>query len=179
MLSLSARDYIRTGDVYKFLLLLRFFEGLERISEWVSMNSWILDFLDLPVRDTLTDRDNVVIPLPGQNNDAKDVQRKMNVYLQSGKEHDFRSVLSAIVIIAKTRLRRSANLIEELEGLIENEGANLLVSVETEVFVKDIYSVTSTRSEEKGSAKSKGTAGIKSKRKNERRQTKKKNNSCD
>ena len=114
------------------------------------MNSWILDVLDTPVRETLVDRDNVVVPLPGRNNDAKDLQRKMNIYLASGKDQDFRSLLSAIVSIAKNRLRRSANLLEELEGLIRNENANLLVSVETEVFVKDIYKVTSAHLDEKG-----------------------------
>ena len=117
------------------------------------MNSWILDVLDTPVRETLVDRDNVVIPLPGRNNDAKDLQRKMNVYLYSGKEQDFRSLLSTIVSIAKNRLRRSAKLLEELEGLIRNDNANLLVSVETEVFVKDIYKETSARLEEKGLGK--------------------------
>lgn len=146
---LFIREYIHTGDVCKFRLLRRYFEGLERISEWVSMNSWILDVLDTPVRETLVDRDNVEIPLPGRNNDAKDLQRKMNLYLQSGKEQDFRSLLSLVVSIAKNRLRRSANLIEELEGIVRNENGNLLVSVETEVFVKDIYKVTSARFEEK------------------------------
>ena len=150
---LSVREYIHSGDVCKFRLLRRHFEGLERISNWVSMNSWILDVLDTPVRETLVDRDNVVIPLPGRNNDAKDLQRKMNIYLASGKEQDFRALLSAIVIIAKNRLRRSANLLEELEGLIRNENANLLVSVETEVFVKDIYKVTSIHHDEKGFGK--------------------------
>ena len=153
----SIREYINSGDVCKFRLLRRHFEGLEKISEWVSMNSWILDVLDTPVRETLVDRDNVVIPLPGRNCDAKDLQRKMSNYLVSGKEQDFRMLLSAIVSIAKSRLRRSVNLLEELESLIRNENANLLVSVETEVFVKDIYKVTSAHINEKGFGKPRAT----------------------
>jgi len=162
------REYINSGDVCKFRLLRRHFEGLEKISEWISMNSWILDVLDTPVRETLVDRDNVVIPLPGRNNDAKDLQRKMSIYLVSGKEQDFRMVLSAIVSIAKNRLRRSANLLGELEGLIRNENANLLVSVETEVFVKDIYKVTSAHVDEKGFGKRRG---MKSARRQARKRT--------
>eukprot|EP00795_Rhopilema_esculentum_P012963 gene12963-3726_t len=144
----SYREYIHTGDMSKFRLLRRHFEGLERISEWVGMNCWVLDVLDNPVKEILIDRDNIEAPLPGSNNDAKHLQRKIKVYLQSGREHDFRMALSSIVNIAKNRLQRSANLIEELESIIRNTDSNLLVSVETEVFVKDIYKVTSARLED-------------------------------
>ena len=136
------REFIHTGDVRKLRFLRRHFEGLEKISEWVDMNYWVLDVLDTPVKETLIDRDNIEITLPDRNSAAKDLQRKIKLYLMSGKNQDFRVVLSTIASIARNRLRHSATLIEELEGIIKNDDANLLVSVETELFVKNMTSHT-------------------------------------
>ena len=136
------REFIHTGDVRKLRFLRRHFEGLEKISEWVDMNYWVLDVLDTPVKETLIDRDNIEITLPDRSSAAKDLQRKIKVYLISGKNQDFRVVLSTIANIARNRLRHSATLIEELEGIIKNDDANLLVSVETELFVKNMTSHT-------------------------------------
>ena len=132
------REFIHTGDVRKLRFLRRHFEGLEKISEWVDMNYWVLDVLDTPVKEILIDRDNIEITLPDRNSAARDLQREIKVYLISGKTQDFRVMLSTIANIARNRLRHSVTLIEELEGIIKNDDANLLVSVETELFVKNI-----------------------------------------
>eukprot|EP00112_Aurelia_sp_Birch-Aquarium-sp1_P017333 Seg4002.1 transcript_id=Seg4002.1/GoldUCD/mRNA.D3Y31 product="hypothetical protein" protein_id=Seg4002.1/GoldUCD/D3Y31 len=134
------REFIHTGDVRKLRFLRRHFEGLEKISEWVDMNYWILDVLETPVKETLIDRDNIETTLPDRNSAAKELQRKIKLYLISGKNQDFRVVISTIANIARNRLRHSATLMEELEGIIKNDDANLLVSVETELFVKNMTS---------------------------------------
>ena len=100
----SCRHEFHVGSSCKGPLR-RHFEGLEKISEWVDMNYWVLDVLDTPVKETLIDRDNIEITLPDRNSAAKDLQRKIKLYLMSGKNQDFRVVLSTIASIARNRLR--------------------------------------------------------------------------
>lgn len=118
------------GDVRRLRHLKRHFEGLEKINKWFDINSWILEIIDPNVRQTLMNTETADILKPGLTNEARELCKKIKTYLQSGKDYDFRMVLWTVSNIAKSRLKQSASLIKELEGVIKSDRSDLLVSVE-------------------------------------------------